>query len=75
MCSLYQLIYSFRDTIDSEIPNFTSQNAKDALYKILEIRDKISSSNKKYLILIIRRELKTILIIKTNKYLKKIEIR
>jgi len=45
MCSLYQLIYSYRDTVDSEIPEFTSQNAKDALNKILEIRDEISSSN------------------------------
>jgi len=45
MCSLYQLIYSYRDTKDSEIPEFTSQNAIDAVNKILEIRDKISSSN------------------------------
>jgi len=44
MCSIFQLIHSYRDNADSEIPEFTSQNAKDAFYKILEIRDKISSN-------------------------------
>lgn len=45
MCSLYQMIYSYRDSVNSEIPEFTSKNARNALYKILEIRNEISSSN------------------------------
>jgi len=50
MCSIFQLIHSYRDTADSEIPEFTSQNAKDAFNKILEIRDEVSSSNLNYII-------------------------
>jgi len=39
------MIYSYRDSVNSEIPEFTSKNARNALYKILEIRNEISSSN------------------------------
>ncbi|ORX63414.1 hypothetical protein BCR32DRAFT_251591 [Anaeromyces robustus] len=42
--SLYQFLYSYRETKDSPIPEFTSENAKEALNKIKEIKDKISSN-------------------------------
>lgn len=44
MCSFYQFLYSYRDKKDSPLPKFTSQTAIDALNKILEIKEKISSS-------------------------------
>jgi len=42
-CSTVELLYSFRDTIDSDIPNFKSNNALRALEKAKEIKEKISS--------------------------------
>ena len=44
MCSIYQLLYSYRETKESPIPEFNSQASIDAINKLLEIREKISSS-------------------------------
>jgi len=41
--AFYQLLHSFRDNKDDDIPKYTSQNARDAMEKLIEIRDKISS--------------------------------
>jgi len=56
MCSLYQLLYSYRETKESPMPGFNSQTSIDALNKLLEIREKISSSkiNKIIIIMIIK---------------------
>jgi len=43
LCAFYQLLYSYRDNVDDEIPDVTSKNAKEALEKMMEIKDKISS--------------------------------
>ncbi|KAL6625951.1 hypothetical protein U3516DRAFT_622772 [Neocallimastix sp. 'constans'] len=43
VCSLYQILYSYRETKDSPLPEFTSQAGVDALNKLLEIKNKISS--------------------------------
>ncbi|KAL6607140.1 hypothetical protein U3516DRAFT_829703 [Neocallimastix sp. 'constans'] len=43
ICSLYEFLYSFRDDINDDIPNFRSQNAKASLEKIYEIKRKIST--------------------------------
>ncbi|ORX87141.1 hypothetical protein BCR32DRAFT_11612 [Anaeromyces robustus] len=43
MCSLYQLLYSYRDTVDSPLPDFGSKTAIEAVNKIMEIKDRISS--------------------------------
>jgi len=45
ICSLYEFLYSFRDDINDDIPNFRSQNAKASLEKIYEIKRKISTGN------------------------------
>jgi len=55
MCSIYQLLYSYRETKESPIPEFNSQTSIDALNKLLEIREKVSSnyifkSNEKYVV-------------------------
>jgi hypothetical protein len=42
-CSLYEFIYSFRDLVQSPFPEITSQNAIDALKKIKEIKNEIST--------------------------------
>ena len=50
--ALYQFLYSYRDNVDDDIPDYNSQNARDAMEKLMEIRDKVSSSNvsiKKYI--------------------------
>jgi len=39
----FEFINSFRDTEESEFPEFRSQNAVDALEKIREIKNKVSS--------------------------------
>jgi len=44
MCSIYQFLYSYRETKESPIPEFSSQTSIDALNKLLEIRERISSS-------------------------------
>ncbi|OUM68817.1 hypothetical protein PIROE2DRAFT_3336 [Piromyces sp. E2] len=43
MCSLYEFLYSYRDTVESPLPNFKSDNALEALNKINEIKNEISS--------------------------------
>eukprot|EP00833_Pecoramyces_ruminatium_P012208 jgi/Orpsp1_1/1186240/evm.model.d7180000049123.1 len=43
ICSIYEFIYSFRDTKESPMPEFNSQKAIEALYKLDEIKNKISS--------------------------------
>jgi len=42
--STMEYLYSFRDTIDSPLPNFNSENAHRAFKKLLEIKEKVSSS-------------------------------
>jgi len=49
MCSAIELLYSFRDPGESEIPSYTSDNTIRALEKIKEVKEKISSGIKKYL--------------------------
>jgi len=44
MCSFLAFLYSFRDNVDDDIPEITSKNARKAIEKLLEIRDKISSA-------------------------------
>ncbi|ORX85071.1 hypothetical protein BCR32DRAFT_242069 [Anaeromyces robustus] len=44
-CSIYELIYSFRDSINLPFPGITSQKAIDALEKIKEIKNEISTDN------------------------------
>jgi len=43
MDSIYQFIYSYRDERNSEFPEITSKNSINALRKIKEIKEKISS--------------------------------
>ncbi|ORX64985.1 periplasmic binding protein-like II [Anaeromyces robustus] len=43
MSTFYQLLYSYRDDIDSPLPDIKSQNAIDALNKIKQIQNEISS--------------------------------
>ncbi|ORX85798.1 periplasmic binding protein-like II [Anaeromyces robustus] len=43
MSSVFQLLYSYRETKDSPLPDFKSQEAINAFNKIIEIREKISS--------------------------------
>jgi len=45
-CSTIELLYSFRDTIDSDIPSYKSSNSLRALMKAKEIKEKISSGNR-----------------------------
>ncbi|KAG4087968.1 periplasmic binding protein-like II [Neocallimastix lanati (nom. inval.)] len=42
-CSLYEYLYSFRDSKESPFPDLTSQNVKDALEKLKKIKEEISS--------------------------------
>ncbi|KAG4083846.1 periplasmic binding protein-like II [Neocallimastix lanati (nom. inval.)] len=43
--STMEYLYSFRDTIDSPLPNFNSENAHRAFKKLLEIKEKVSSND------------------------------
>eukprot|EP00833_Pecoramyces_ruminatium_P018732 jgi/Orpsp1_1/1192764/evm.model.d7180000095714.1 len=43
ICSIYEFIYSFRDSVDSEFPDLLSQNALDALKMMKKIKNEISS--------------------------------
>jgi len=43
LCSLYEFIYTFRDSVDSPFPKITSNNAIKALEKMKEIKERISS--------------------------------
>ncbi|ORY61097.1 periplasmic binding protein-like II [Neocallimastix californiae] len=42
-CSLYEFIYTFRDTINSSFPDLQSQNTKNALTKLKQIKEELSS--------------------------------
>ncbi|OUM58222.1 hypothetical protein PIROE2DRAFT_16565 [Piromyces sp. E2] len=42
ICSLLEIIYSFRETKESPIPEFNSQTAVDAFNKLKEVKEKIS---------------------------------
>eukprot|EP00833_Pecoramyces_ruminatium_P018936 jgi/Orpsp1_1/1192968/evm.model.d7180000097296.1 len=43
MCSLYQFLYSYREKKESPMPEFTSLTSIDALNKLLENKEKIST--------------------------------
>eukprot|EP00833_Pecoramyces_ruminatium_P017622 jgi/Orpsp1_1/1191654/evm.model.d7180000087585.1 len=43
MCSIYQLIYSYRETKESPFPGIESKEAIDALDKLTEIKNSLSS--------------------------------
>jgi len=45
MCSIYEYLYSFRETRDSPMPEFNSQRAVEALEKFNKIKNATSSSN------------------------------
>ncbi|ORX79447.1 periplasmic binding protein-like II [Anaeromyces robustus] len=48
-CSMYELIHSYRNSVDSPYPKFTSQEAIDALNMIKNLKKEISSEKfKKY---------------------------
>lgn len=42
-CSVYELIYSYRNSINDTIPNFRSINAVEALNNIYYIKENMSS--------------------------------
>jgi len=54
MCSIYQFIYSNRENVTSPFPKLESHWTVDALNKIKEIKNKISSG--KNLLLIIKKK-------------------
>jgi len=43
---MFEFLYSYRDTKDSEFPSFTSKTAIDALMKISEVKSKVSSGKR-----------------------------
>jgi len=43
ICSLYEFLYSYRKDIDSDFPEITSNEAVEALEKIKEMKERISS--------------------------------
>ncbi|ORX78587.1 periplasmic binding protein-like II [Anaeromyces robustus] len=45
ICSSLEFIYSFRDSIESEMPEYRSEEALRAFKKIIEIKNKISSDS------------------------------
>jgi len=55
MCSIYQFIYSNRENVTSPFPKLESHWTVDALNKIKEIKNKISSG--KNLLLIIKKNI------------------
>jgi len=61
LCSIYQLLYSYRDKKDSPIPEFSNKVSIDAFNKIYEVMKRISSneifkSNELYLIDLMQKE-------------------
>jgi len=50
MCSIYEYFYSYRETIDSPYPSYSSQEVIDALNKLKEIKRELASGNSIYLI-------------------------
>jgi len=53
MCSIYEYLYSFRETVDSPMPDFNSERAIEALKKFNKIKNATTSSNKKIIKIII----------------------
>jgi len=45
VCSLYEFVYSFRDERSSPFPHFDSETAYEALEKLVEVKNRVSSSN------------------------------
>lgn len=45
MCSIYEFIYSFRESINSPFPDIQSQQTIDSLNMMKNIKNTISSSN------------------------------
>ncbi len=45
MCSIYEYLYSFRETVDSPMPEFNSQRAVEAFEKYDKIKKEVSSRN------------------------------
>jgi len=45
MYSATELLYSFRDTVESDFPKYKSSNAIRAFEKIREIKERVSSGN------------------------------
>eukprot|EP00833_Pecoramyces_ruminatium_P014442 jgi/Orpsp1_1/1188474/evm.model.d7180000065132.1 len=43
VCSIYEFIYSFRNTKTSPMPEFNSKEALEALYKLDEVKNRVSS--------------------------------
>jgi len=43
MCPAIEAIYSSRDTVDADMPSYTSDNALRAFEKEIEVKEKISS--------------------------------
>jgi len=46
MLSLRIYLYIYRDTINSSFPDLQSQNTKNALTKLKQIKEELSSSKK-----------------------------
>ena len=42
ICSIYEFIYSFRNSVESSFPNIRSQEAVNALEKMKEIKEKLN---------------------------------
>jgi len=47
-CSAIEILHSFRDTVDSDTPSYTSDNALKAFEKLKELKEKISSGTQIY---------------------------
>ncbi|KAG4100518.1 periplasmic binding protein-like II [Neocallimastix lanati (nom. inval.)] len=43
-CSLYEFIYSYRDSVDSSFPELQSEESKNAIEMIKKIKDELSSN-------------------------------
>jgi len=43
--AFFQFLYSFRDNINDPLPDYTSKNARDAMKKLIEVRDRASSKD------------------------------
>jgi len=43
VCPAIEAIYSSRDTVDADMPSYTSDNALRAFEKVMEVKEKISS--------------------------------
>ncbi|ORY08029.1 periplasmic binding protein-like II, partial [Neocallimastix californiae] len=45
VCSLYEFVYSFRDEKSSPFPHFDSETAYEALEKLVEVKNRVSSND------------------------------